>query len=745
MSPRHKASIEFNIGDQVVIIGLANAKHHNGKRGTIVSVPKDGVGVEVGRYGVKLDTDDEPLTSKPLGLKRTNIMLAPDTKTTHPTLFRVGGRVKLQNLNAKEYNGKYATIVKQSDPSNEGRVGVRVDGRPRHEAMAVRPDKLVLVPKTTSEQKKELDRMHNSVTPTNEESLDPDQMAMSRMMMNQFVMSDPARQIQIFGRTIEPIPDFYQELQDEGNGRIGRWIPKGVDLAWANDYLQRSYEHASALPHMFEFVFKQSSYKPTEKDFMKRLWTNDPKKMKWFVGAVPGSIYTEHINHPYATYIRHNFSNQTYRRELLQQGKTHVAVGFVDLGILLAADLKSELGRDDPPLRFVGIEQSAHSVAKTLLIWQMMKQDSPSSLEGRMEHARSILQVWFSTTWSERTLQSVRRALRSLCGDGTLNENMIQLNGEVHKMLLHWKDAPKMPLEKARKSYMESKTNSNSNIGTLTKRKDRVALAKYELTGEFGLDESTHAAFCGSIIQYDCPEGTPPSAMDESVFAALDFAKIMEVANRDENVTILEAAETFALDGVRKIISWCHRGQVDIQLICSPFEDCVETIASMKPWTMSWSNVLDYVGYETFHDFARKCSRGSSTIHFGYSMNWTTIVYGTYLLDYAGSDLAEARAAIIDGANEAIEQSYTSMGWHKRIRLPLNQNPMNTTGYVLEFQYYKEWADYFFGMARKGGRSCTVANLERSVGSPLACTGDSTTLFTWTYDPDIHLNGISLI
>lgn len=56
-------------------------------------------------------------------------------------------------------------------------------------------------------------------------------------------------------------------------------------------------------------------------------------------------------------------------------GTTHVAVGFNDLGILLTCDLR-EAPHEQPfpkALRFVGLDGSAFSVAKSLVVAEMLQ------------------------------------------------------------------------------------------------------------------------------------------------------------------------------------------------------------------------------------------------------------------------------------------------------------------------------------------------------------------------------------
>ena len=109
-------------------------------------------------------------------------------------------------------------------------------------------------------------------------------------------------------------------------------------------------------------------------------------------------IFTERTVTPYAQFVRHSYNNQCYSQETLHLGTSHVGVGFVDLEMLLAADL-----RDPPsnahsgPLPFLGVESSPYQVAKTAVIWEMVKQ-APSEMDidvkGKYEgHLRAILQA----------------------------------------------------------------------------------------------------------------------------------------------------------------------------------------------------------------------------------------------------------------------------------------------------------------------------------------------------------------
>jgi hypothetical protein len=186
--------------------------------------------------------------------------------------------------------------------------------------------------------------------------------------------------------------------------------------------------------------------------------------------------------------------------------------------------------------------------------------------------------------------------------------------------------------------------------------------------------------------------------------------------------------------------TWARSNTVEVDLKCAAIQDVVQKVATTKPRTMSWSNIVDYLDYQEFHDVARACSIHGDTLHFGYSMNWTTEVFGTTIVDFSGPERADLRASILDRANQVVQELYRALGWDRFFVSPPPTNPINTTStFALGHQYYKAWTDFFFQIARRHG-PVSVGIVEYSVASPLSTTGDGTVAFTWTYDPDIHFN-----
>jgi len=276
----------------------------------------------------------------------------------------------------------------------------------------------------------------------------------------------------------------------------------------------------------------------------------------------------------------------------------------------------------------------------------------------------------------------------------------------------------------------------------LLKQRDRVAMAKYELGRDFGVQGNP---VCGNTLMFDCPDGTPPIERDETVFSAFNWHDIMGLVleNEQSGMTIIEAAEAYALSNIDKIASWAMSKDVVVELKKAPFQEVLDDIAASKPWTISWSNLCDYVGHADFHRMARRCSMHGDTIHFGYSMNWTMAVFGVNIIDFSGPEWSTLRASIIESSNRAVSSIYRGFGWDQHLRSPPPTNPINTTSHSgLEFAHFSKWIEYFFAIARSQG-ACQVGNIEHAMGSPLSSTGCSTVAFTWTYDPKINFNNIS--
>lgn len=252
----------------------------------------------------------------------------------------------------------------------------------------------------------------------------------------------------------------------------GDGYPIGVDPTFARNYLRLSFEQARGLPYMMEIPLRQAKFQPDPADIFKRLH-NYVWRLDWYLNAAHGSIYSDEDVMNYGTSQRQNFSNQMYRKEILEGGKTHVAIGFVDLGSLLASEVRMQ---GPEPLRFIGYEISAFAVAKTLLIREMLLQQPKSEL-AFANLLRSILQVWFSATWTKSTLAIFRLSISTFLARGEV------VHADVKALIDHWSSSASVSLEIARAQWSRMFSGGGrSNISRFLQQQDRIAFARYYFT-----------------------------------------------------------------------------------------------------------------------------------------------------------------------------------------------------------------------------------------------------------------------
>jgi hypothetical protein len=548
---------------------------------------------------------------------------------------------------------------------------------------------------TTKEQEKRLDQMQGLMKKKN--VMNTNELAMANLMLGTM----PAHaQVKMFGGKIPPMPPFHLELAKHKG-----W-PIGVNIEWAKSYLQHVFEQSRLLPYMMEFAMKQSSYEPPIEDLLKRA-NGIPCRLEWLMKCPPrGSVCPENIvgTIQYPDFQRQAFTNQAYRKELLSLGTVHVAVGFVDLGVLLSCDLGKAGPRGDGPLRFIGVELSAFAVAKSLVIWQMVLNAAQS--QSSTSAALSALQVWFSSTWEQSTTSAFRDAVLVVRDQSTL----YGANAEVSRLLDHWAASKGVLLRSARTQWTGLVTDGGSSISNFLDLQDRIEMAAYELTGDVFVGKTKQ--LCGSICWWDCPDGTPPNVKDQTFLAAIDLRVVME--ERAESESFFHAAEAYLLRRMLKMVDWARTGTVVVSAMIGNVADLVQQIAAMQPWTMSWSNVADYYKASEFHRLARACSIHGDTMHFAYSMNWSTDVSGAHLLDYSQP---EARAGIFAAGNEALTRMYSLFDWNGTLRCPPPQNPMNIADHGLALHYKNAWSKHWFAVAQREG-PCQVGNLESSFLEP---------------------------
>ncbi len=128
-----------------------------------------------------------------------------------------------------------------------------------------------------------------------------------------------------------------------------------------------------------------------------------------------------------------------------------------------------------------------------MVLYQMMLDDISTD---------SILQVWFSTGWSKKTLAHFHNSCFKVQADLELN---LQENGILMELLSHW-DKKTIDMELAHKLLIEQVQGSQLEpLANLHHKNDRVDFARYILTGHiFGEHESDYDY--GNLTMFSLPD-----------------------------------------------------------------------------------------------------------------------------------------------------------------------------------------------------------------------------------------------
>ncbi|KAG7397247.1 hypothetical protein PHYBOEH_001059 [Phytophthora boehmeriae] len=285
----------------------------------------------------------------------------------------------------------------------------------------------------------------------------------------------------------------------------------------------------------------------------------------------------------------------------------------------------------------------------------------------------------------------------------------------------------------------------------------------------------------GSLTMWNVPPGAPP-LKEDIAFSTVSFLSIVEdyterkqkQASTAEKLSVVDLFVIHILQNLRRLRGLMLSGKLTIDIEYGVVKavrgettndpvnkELLARISTMRPYTISWSNVLDYFMPEDFHDLARRCSIHGDCVHYGYSMNWPTQVLGASIMDFDFKHNRQLIDHVLDAAlgfpnsskTLSVSNLLTLMGMDKLVTFPFHENPLNSTGCVLAYIFHDKWIAHFLSkgrlspeVAERLGSLCTPVNcglqkgsMELSIPSPLDHT--STTLhMSWTYDPELRMH-----
>ena len=274
-------------------------------------------------------------------------------------------------------------------------------------------------------------------------------------------------------------------------------------------------------------------------------------------------------------------------------------------------------GSQTEPLTFVGYDKSDVVIARATVIYEMLL--NKISLE-------SILQVWFSTGWSEET----QKEFQKVCGK-LIKSMEHATHTRVKTLLNHWAISQVgfktvLPLWKQFVGEYQLEPLNN-----LRYERDRLAYARYMLTGQiFGKNDKDYVF--GNVTIFSLPEKFDNyRRQDQNFFAALSFEDFTYEGSLMESVTAKMTK------GLATLMEHITNKRVTCKFLLRniDFDDreTLEEIQKLNAKVIDWSNISDYMPISDFFDMTKICS-GSNTRHSMHFMNWTDYVFGTSLLDY---------------------------------------------------------------------------------------------------------------
>lgn len=541
------------------------------------------------------------------------------------------------------------------------------------------------------------------------------------------------------------VAPFHQEFFRAG------LMPTQCDVARCMSKLLAAYEHAASM-RLWEVYIVHGCQPSSESgrsgadapfcdglfvtrgDVFKRLRSFEEADIHWLFTAQNGSVREASVS-PYENELHHSFSNAAVMPTVMDAGRTHVAVGFVDLATLSASIAISGYCEESAsqPTRWVGYEQSAYAVAKTAVIIAMMQRGASDD---------DVMQVWYSAAWSLGTRASFRAALRDLlspaCARVTGGLDGSTIPSAVLAFLRHWSLAD-VSLAAAREGWLDRQGSPLSFIGNFKRARDRHSLCAYVLTGQLLTAE------VGSAVMFGMPEELGVVSPGESFLQTIPF---FELAKAHSNATcdVVETCVRIVRSRIAALSHQMRRGAVCVQLslaTLTPEASALHAeIRALQPHTLNWSNVPDYVTPKAFHKMARACSAAEDTVHVMHTMNWPLYTHGSSHIDFAlrlkPTGVQSEFRKVVAAAHDSVDMLYRVTGFDKVALAPPNTDVRNMLDLVFMNLTYRQCANAFLAHGDFANEHRQTMIHTAPIFSVLS-RSNSTFVVAFSYDPTMTL------
>ena len=315
----------------------------------------------------------------------------------------------------------------------------------------------------------------------------------------------------------------------------------------------------------------------------------------------------------------HSMKNIKMTPSVLKTGQKYVALGCVDFSQLLFAEFVGDLKLG---ICFHGVDSAVVSITRCKVLYEMIKNQAS---------ARSILQVWFSSGWSDLTLKEFKDACESLIQVGNslarLEEFYVKFwlshGVSISDACYEWGG----PME-GLKTFLP--------CGSLRTEVDRINYSRYLMQGII-FDETEESVITGNRTMFLAPLGR-----DHMKFSGEDFHHCVDFMTVEKQGFVYSGSLKESLDRFMMRRMDNLRGMVQKDQLTMSFEnakmwkgnkDLIGRIKKMNPCIVDWSNLADYCTKQDFMTMAREVS-GDETIHSIHFFTWNHRMIGTYITDY---------------------------------------------------------------------------------------------------------------
>ena len=231
--------------------------------------------------------------------------------------------------------------------------------------------------------------------------------------------------------------------------------------------------------------------------------------------------------------------------------------------------------------------------------------------------------MWLSAVWSRSTLAAFRSSVTALLaaassaapgptpGSGSASSSSSSTFGaaashpDVFPILRHWSLA-EIPLSESRRLWRLSRAEPPSVIANLIRRKDRMALCAYELTGAVG-----EAGDTGSVAMFALPDAAGAHEHGQSFLGTLGLGDLGAAAGVG-SADVATAGAALAKRRLRALEGHLRSGALAVELRPVEVEpgsaEAIREVEALAPRTINWGNLCDYVQPEAFFAMARACS-----------------------------------------------------------------------------------------------------------------------------------------